>query len=256
MALQLENPEQEVQRIVSFIQQTFAAQNIEHAVIAVSGGIDSALALSLLARSLPNNQIFPIFLPYKNQSMQDAKTICDWNNIPVTNLFEKNIGDSIDLIAQRSDVVVPLRLGNIMARVRMILTYDLAKEKHALVCGTENKSEKYLGYFTRFGDEASDIEPIQHLYKRQIRQLAKVIGLPQHIIEKQPTAGLWEGQSDEQELGFSYEDADKVLELLIDQNISENEIPSLLSEVSSQTIQKILQRVRSQRFKHEVPYRL
>ncbi|MBI2190192.1 MAG: NAD(+) synthase, partial [Candidatus Levybacteria bacterium] len=109
-----------------------------------------------------------------------------------------------------------IRLGNIMARVRMILLYDLAKKHQALVCGTENRSEYHLGYFTRFGDEASDFEPIRHLYKTQVYQLASYLGVPKTVIDKKPTAGLWAEQTDEGEFGFSYKEADPVLYLYFD----------------------------------------
>ena len=126
-----------------------------------------------------------------------------------------NIGKAVDeLAATLGAADDQLRLGNIMARVRMICLYDLAKQLDALVCGTENKSEKYLGYFTRFGDEASDIEPIMHLYKTEVYELAKHLGIPGAIVAKPPSADLWSEQTDERELGFSYKEADQVLHVL------------------------------------------
>jgi len=256
MSLHLENPEQEVQRIVEFLQKIFHEQQISKAVIAVSGGIDSALSLTLLARVLPKDQIFPVLLPYQKQSIEDSKLICTWNNIPTENIIEKNIGEAVDTIAKGSNQISSMRLGNIMARVRMIFLYDIAKEKQALVCGTENISEKYLGYFTRFGDEASDIEPIQHLYKTQVREIAQHLQIPEVILHKAPTAGLWEGQTDEQELGFSYEDADNVMNLVFDEHVLEDQLASHLPAMHENTLTNILQRIYSQQFKHEVPYSL
>jgi NAD+ synthase len=136
-----------------------------------------------------------------------------------------------------------LRLGNIMARVRMIVLYDLAKKHQGLVCGTENKSEFLLGYFTRFGDEASDFEPIRHLYKTQILELAKHLNLPQKIISQTPTAGLWSSQTDEKEFGFTYQEADKVLDLYLNHK-----------KTISPNAQKILSRVNKNSFKHHLPY--
>jgi NAD+ synthase len=158
-----------------------------------------------------------------------------------------NIGQMLDAAVKSLQVADELRRGNIMARMRMIAVYDLAKKLDALVCGTENKSEKYLGYFTRFGDEASDIEPLQHLYKTQVRRLVEYLQMPSIFLEKPPSAGLWQGQTDEQELGFSYEDADKALAELIDGT----------NENSDQLVkEKVHARVKSQHFKHEVPYTL
>jgi len=125
----------------------------------------------------------------------------------------------------------------------MIVLYDLAKKHQGLVCGTENKSEFLLGYFTRFGDEASDFEPIRHLYKTQIFELAKYLDLPKVIINQVPTAGLWSGQTDEKEFGFSYTEADKTLDLY-----SNNR------KAISTNSQKILSRINKNSFKHHLPY--
>ena len=130
----------------------------------------------------------------------------------------------------------------------MIFVFDLAKKLQALVCGTENKSEKYLGYFTRFGDGASDIEPIEHLYKTQVRELATYMHIPKEILEKDPSAGLWEHQTDEKELGFSYEDADKVIDHVL-LNAKEP-----LTSVSLEVIEKVQQTIQKQAFKRNVPY--
>lgn len=160
-----------------------------------------------------------------------------------------------------------IRLGNIIARVRMIILFDLAKKHSALVCGTENKSERLLGYFTRFGDAASDIEPIAHLYKTQVYQLAEYLKLPQKIIDVKPTAGLWKNQTDEGEFGFTYEEADQVLHLYFNKKISSS--PVILSDERSEeskdlikrikkhgfkNVEKIIKRFLENKFKQEVPY--
>jgi len=120
-----------------------------------------------------------------------------------------NIGRAADKLAIKLNAKKDkVRLGNILARVRMICLFDLAKKLGALVVGTENKSEKMLGYFTRFGDEASDLEPIVHLYKTEVIKLAKELGVPAAIIKAAPTAGLWPGQTDEAELGMTYAEID------------------------------------------------
>lgn len=126
-------------------------------------------------------------------------------------------------------------------------------EKHALV---QKEAEHYLGYFTRFGDAASDIEPLVHLYKTEVRQLAQELALPEIFLQKAPSAGLWENQSDEAEFGFSYELADQVLTYLIDRHLSQKEILELFPEVEQQMVQKVLTRVEQMAFKQEVPYKL
>lgn len=143
------------------------------------------------------------------------------------------------------------RLGNIMARVRMIILFDLAKKLNAIVSGTENKSERLLGYFTRFGDSASDIEPIAHLYKTQVYQLAKYLKVPEKIINQSPTAGLWDGQTDEDEFGFTYEEADQVLYLVDDRPQDINKIKKDFPNA-----EKIIERMQSNQFKLQTPYHL
>lgn len=247
-----------VSTITNFLQETFAKNNKKNAVIAVSGGIDSALSLSLLAKALSKNQIWPILLPYGRQDMSDAETILDFWQIPTENRKTLNISSMVDAICKSLliDDVDKLRKGNVMARVRMIAIFDYAKNKDTLVVGTENKSEHYLGYFTRFGDEASDIEPLAGLYKTQVRQMARELNLPDIFLQKKPSADLWLDQSDEQELGFSYELADQVLAYLIDQKISSAEIPALFTQEKQIEVEKILARIQAMAFKREVPYSL
>lgn len=245
----------DVNKIVSFLDATFSRTGMKKAVIAVSGGIDSALSLTLLVKAIGADNVYPLLLPYGSQDMADAKVVCEWNQIKKTNIVEHNIKEAVDLTA--SQLQVPdadhLRKGNLMARTRMIFVFDAAKTRNALVVGTENKSEHYLGYFTRYGDEASDIEPICELYKTQVRQMAKELRIPEPILTKSPSAGLWESQTDEGEMGFTYEDADKVLVELIDKQTPPEEIS--IPGVSSQTIKSVISRVKSQAFKREVPYR-
>ena len=156
-----------------------------------------------------------------------------------------------------------LRLANIAARTRMVVIFDQAKLHDALVVGTENQSEHLLGYFTRFGDEASDVEPIRHLYKIQVRELAKFLEVPREIIDKPPTAGLWIGQTDEAELGFSYEDADPILFLHYEQQKPPKEIIKLLTESTQRNtkedeklVKKVLRYCEQMSFKHNLPYML
>ncbi|NCO88578.1 NAD(+) synthase [Candidatus Roizmanbacteria bacterium] len=137
-----------------------------------------------------------------------------------------------------------------MARTRMIILFDQAKKLDALVCGTENKSEHLLGYFTRFGDAASDIEPIQHLYKTQIYQLAKYLKIPREIINQPPTAGLWNGQTDEGQFEFTYKEADQVLSLYYDQRKS----LKMIIKSGFPNVKIIIKMMRNNQFKNKTPY--
>jgi len=223
----------EAEKIITFIKKTFQAEGFNKAIVAVSGGIDSSVALVLTVKALGVKNVFALQLPYGRQTTALSDLIMDFVKLPRKNRIKINIKEAVDIYRIKDKV----RLGNIMARVRMIYSFDLAKKLSALVVGTENKSEKLLGYYTRFGDEAADIEPIIHLYKTQVRRLADELGIPEKIINQTPTAGLWPGQTDEGDLGFSYKEADQVL------------------QGKKQNI-KVQQRLKQVDFKKRVPYTL
>ena len=253
------NPPAEINKIISFIKTVLQKQNFQNVVIGVSGGVDSATSLSLLAKSIPPQNIYVAHLYYFKSQIGLVKPMLSKASIPQENIYNISIKDPVDALrnllhleGEKTNTfqVDQVRLGNIMARVRMIILYDLAKKHNALVCGTENKSEFYLGYFTRFGDEASDFEPIQHLYKTQVYQLAEYLNIPKEIIDQAPTAGLWTGQTDEGDFGFSYKEADIVLHLYFDKKIS-------LSEIISKgfpNAKKIIDWANKNSFKHHLPY--
>lgn len=211
------------------------------AVIAVSGGVDSAVALTLLTKALGVDKITPVLLPYGDQDMVDGRKIIEFNELQNRSI-EINIAPMVNPMIRVLDIDKDhLRKGNIMARTRMIVVFDIAKKLDGMVCGTENKSEHYLGYFTRFGDSASDVEPIAGLYKTQVWEMAHELGLPEIFYTKKPSAGLWEGQTDEDEMGFSYKDADQVLK-------GETE------GIDNEIVAKVKKMVEKNKFKLQVPY--
>lgn len=227
-----------IEQIVNWLGEIYGDKS---GVIAVSGGVDSAVALSLLVKALGHDKVIPFLLPYGDQDMADARTICAWNDV-TNKTIEINIQTSVDMIAdQLGATTEKMRMGNIMARVRMIAVFDIAKKMGALVCGTENKSEHELGYYTRFGDSASDVEPIAGLYKTQVWEMAKEMGLPEVFYTKAPSAGLWEGQTDEREMGFTYQQADLVLQ-------------GKTEDIDPKIVEKVQEMVRKNKFKSEVPY--
>ncbi|MFC1653764.1 NAD+ synthase [Patescibacteria group bacterium] len=274
------NTSKESQKIIDFIKQTFKENNKSTAVVALSGGIDSATSLILASKALGSENIFPLHLPSKTtnpKSTKDVLELLESASINKEKLTTIHIGSIIqktwraiknysgsethfpketkDKKKKNQDIarLNRIRLANFAARTRMMMIYDHAKRTNSLVVGTENYSEHLLGYYTRFGDEASDLEPIKHLYKTQIGSLAKHLGIPKSILEKAPSADLWSGQTDEKELGFSYEQADPIL-YLNDQGKSKHEI--IERGFEKDIVKKVLKQVQKNSFKHKVPYKI
>jgi len=250
------DPQKEKQKIISFLKQTLEKQKITHAVIGISGGIDSATSFVLLKEAVKPENIIIAHMYYDESKFADMEKVIRAAGIPDANIHHISIKEPVDAIVKLQHIEKSednkVRIGNIAARMRMIILYDFAKKYNALVCGTENKSENLLSYFTRFGDQASDIEPIEHLYKTQIYQLATYLGLPETIINQQPSAGLWKGQTDEGQFGFTYEEADQVLYLHVEKKLSVEEI----EKQGFVNAKKILDWRNKNLFKHQVPYTL
>lgn len=248
------NPQNEKDQIVSFLISTFTEQKISKAIIGISGGIDSATSFALLKEAVKPEDIIVAHLYYFESKFTEMERYITQIGIPQDNVHHISIKgptDEMTMLLRIDDTETNrIRIGNIAARMRMIILYDLAKKYNALVCGTENKTENLLGYFTRFGDQASDIEPIEHLYKTQIIQLAKYLGIPETVINQEPSAGLWHGQTDEGQFGFTYEEADKVLYLLTEKQLPAEEI----EKQGFVNTRKILAWREKNLFKHKTPY--
>lgn len=253
------DPAAETKHLTKFISDTVIGRGFKNIAIAVSGGVDSATSLALAVRALSFTHVFPLLLPYKNlgnQGTHDAQLVIESLKIPEKNVEIVDFGSVADALIKMLKLNLnsasdKIRIGNIMARMRMIALYDRTKKHNALVLGTENKSEHYLSYFTRFGDEASDIESIKHLYKTQVYELARYLKVPEAILHKAPTAGLWSGQTDEGELGFTYKTADQILYLLYDKKLSEEQV--VQNGFSRKEVEKVAAWVKRNWFKHELP---
>lgn len=249
------DPEKTVKTLVDFLKRVFRKSGFSRAMIALSGGIDSSTSCVLITKALGEKNVFPVLLPYNKLSSQevtDALEVAEFLRIPKDNITQIDIKPFVDPIIALDKAIDSVRKGNIMARMRMIILFDQAKKREALVVGTENKSEYLLGYFTRFGDEASDIEPLRNLYKTQVYEIAKYLKIPQKIINKIPSAGLWEDQTDEDEFGFTYKEADQILSLLYDENKTINEV--IKKDFSPLVVKKVSAWVKKNKFKHLLPY--
>lgn len=204
--------------LTGFISNETKRIGLSKAVIGLSGGIDSAVVAYLAAKALGKRNVMCLIMPYKTSSpdsIEDAMKVVDSLKVPFRKAdITKPVDAVFELSKGEEDSIV--RMGNVMARIRMILLYDESARCNGLVIGTGNKTEILLGYSTIFGDAACAINPVGDLYKTQLRSLARHLGVPESILDKKPSADLWEGQTDEGELGFTYEEVDRYLYQKID----------------------------------------
>jgi NAD+ synthase len=210
--------------LVSFIRDAVATSGTQGVVVGLSGGVDSALSAALAVRALEAELVHGFLLPYRTshpESEQHARAVAESLGIPHRVI---DISPMVDAYFAVEPDAPADRRGNKMARERMTILFDQAKKLDALVLGTSNKTEILLGYSTVFGDNASSLNPLGDLYKCQVRQLARHLELPADVVGKAPSADLWPGQTDEDELGFSYETADEVLYLLFDAGLRPEEV--------------------------------
>jgi NAD+ synthase len=231
------------QVVEKFLAEKLRKVGAKGFVLGVSGGIDSAVVLRLCARAVGKKKVLGVLMPEKDSSkedFEDSVELCAAEDVehrivditgPVE-AYQKALKGSIDRLS----------LANVKARCRMIVLYHFANTERRLVAGTSNKSEILVGYFTKFGDGAADLEPIGDLYKTEVRALAREIGIPDKIVKKAPTAGLWKGQTDEGEMGITYDRLDAILSG-IELGLEEKDIAKR-AETSMSEVQRIAKMVR------------
>ncbi|MCX8084685.1 MAG: NAD+ synthase [Calditerrivibrio sp.] len=237
--------------LTNFIKEETEKTGFNNLVVGLSGGIDSALSAVLAVRALGRDRVFAFYLPYKTsskESFDDATILAEKFGL---NMDVVEITPFVDAFFEKLRPDDKIRMGNVMARMRMVTLFDMSSKYRALVLGTSNKTELLLGYGTWYGDLASAINPIGDLYKTQVWELADFLGIPERLIKKKPTADLWIGQTDEDELGFTYKEVDRLLYHMIDERMSKEELIRL--GFNEDFIDNVSERIRKNQFKRQLP---
>ena len=245
------NPAQVTEKIIDFIRDYLEGLPYSKAVMGLSGGLDSATCAFLVERAIGKENTILVNMPYKissPKSQEDAQILADSLDIPMQ-VFD--ISAAVDSFFQDKNNVSNLRIGNVCARVRMIRLYDIAAESESLVVATGNKSERYLGYTTLWGDMAGAFSPIGDLFKSDERALASYLGVPEKLINKIPTADLWADQTDEGEMGIKYSNADRLIHLIYEKKRDPKELIS--QGYDEEDVLTVVKRYKSSRFKCRMP---
>jgi NAD+ synthase len=237
--------------LVGFIGQEIGKFGCRCAIVGMSGGLDSTLSTFVATEALGTACVTGVIMPYRTsspQSQADAELAAGQLGIET---LVVDISPQIDAYFERFPDASQRRRGNKMARERMTILYDLSLDRDAMVVGTSNKSEILLGYTTLWGDMASAVNPLGDLYKTQVRQLARSMGVPEGILAKQPTADLWTGQTDEGELGFTYDAVDEVLFHLVDKRMEREEV--IAAGFDATFVERVYRMVRDSQYKRRMP---
>ena len=239
--------------IVEFIKSKVNESKTDGIVVGLSGGIDSTLTAYLSCEAVGKENVFGIIMPSATTPTEDKihgieiaqKLGIDYKEIAIDSILNEFL-----LMTQLEEN--DLAIGNLKARIRMSIIYYYANQKNYLVSGTGNKSEILIGYFTKHGDGACDMEPIGELYKTEVFQLSEYLDIPEQIISKPPRAGLWENQTDEEEIGMSYDLLDKILYFYTEKDMKNTEIADRLS-ISVNDVNKIIEKIIRSQHKSKVP---
>jgi NAD+ synthase len=246
------DPDAAVAAICGFLKEKLAASGLSGYVVGLSGGIDSAVSVALAFRAVGAERVFALLMPYRSSSpdaVNDAASLADRLGIEYRVV---DISPMIDAYFTTIDESNRLRAGNKMARERMAVLFDVAHEMNRLVLGTGNRTEICLGYTTWYGDSACSVNPVGQLYKSELRQLAHHLDLPSAITGKTPTADLWTDQTDEGEIGVSYERIDGILQRVVDLGVR-SEAALVQEGFELEEIRRVISMVNGNAFKRQLP---
>jgi len=254
LRLSEEELEAEREHITEFIADTIDDAGAEGAVLGLSGGIDSTLTAYLTAEAVGEENLYGLVMPGEvssEENMSDAERVAeelgiDYDVIEIDPVIDQLLDGYTD--AEGDELAV----GNARARVRGVFNYLVANHESRVVLGTGNRTEAEVGYFTKYGDQAVDCNPIGNLYKTQVRQLARAVGVPEDIVEKPPTAGLWADQTDEEEMGIDYPTLDVVLALHVDAGLS-TAATARAADVEEATVEHVRSMYEGSKHKRRMP---
>ena len=247
------NVEKTKDDIVKFIQSKVSEAKTDGIVVGLSGGIDSTLIAYLACEAVGKENVFGIIMPSTTTPTEDkihGISIAQGLGIDYKEIAIDSILNEFLFMTQLEED--NLTIGNLKARIRMSIIYFYANQKKYLVSGTGNKSEILIGYFTKHGDGACDIEPIGDLYKTDVFKLSRYMGVPEDIIEKPPRAGLWNNQTDEAEIGMSYDLIDQILYQYCEKSKKDKEISEML-EIPVDDVDMIIDKINRNKHKSKVP---
>jgi NAD+ synthase len=239
------------EKIVSFIRDYLNGSGHRTGVVGVSGGVDSSLVFFLTCEAIGAENTVGALLPHADSSPVFTDRARKIVAMKGGDLRYFDITETVNSFQKLSSTADSRRIGNIMARVRMTALFDIAAESEGLVIGTGNKTEILLGYFTVFGDGACALEPLGDLYKSEVWEMARLLGIPEEIVVQPPTADLWEGQTDEGELGISYDTADRILSLLVERELSIEQITDI--GFKRKDVERVVMLVKNSEFKRRMP---
>lgn len=237
--------------LVEFIRSELQRTGRRRLVVGLSGGIDSAVAAFLAVQALGPEALYCLLMPYRSSSPDSTADAMRVVELLGARSETIDISAIVDAFREAAGPVERLRLGNVMARARMTLLFDRSAAHDALVLGTSNKTELLLGYGTLHGDLASALNPLGDLYKTQVRRLAEALGVPESIRAKPPSADLWPNQSDEGDLGFRYDEVDRLLALLVDERVSRE--TAIRRGFAPELVERVIRLVVGSQFKRRLP---
>ena len=237
--------------LTAFIREELAKSGFHNGILGLSGGLDSTVSAFLAARALGRRHVTGLIMPYGKSfspDIEDARRVAAGLGIKSEFI---DIRPMVDAYFRRFPTSNLVLRGNKMARERMSILYDFSAREHSLILGTSNKTELLIGYGTIHGDMACAINPLGDLYKTQVKALATHLGVPESILKKQPTAGLWPGQTDEGEIGLGYAELDEILFALVDLRKSKSEVIS--AGFKKKAVEKVMAMIKRSEFKRQLP---